>query len=756
LQYASYLQNEGIGFFITNNDASKLTTVIPPIKIKGEDKIDLEFVEHLFDKDGLLNKNKKDFERRDGQVQMALKVAESFNKNKLAVIEAGTGIGKSLAYLIPAFLWAEKNNERVVISTNTINLQTQLINKDIPLVKEILNSNLEAVLVKGRRNYLCKLKLNQMQTELEFEEESEELNTIIKWASTTEKGSIDELNFIPANNVWEKVASEADFCAGSNCAFYQGCHLQKARREASESNILVANHHILFADIQVKNKGRGVEENILLPPYRRIIFDEAHNIEKSASSFFSTTFSKSGFYKFMSLYRGKNGRGFLPRLSSKLAKQGITELSEISGFIADEVLGLFNLLYNNSFEIFDEINNYLKDLKEKHNSESYNSSATYRIRENEWKSEHFIKNFISPLNTLSEQINEFARSMNKLTMRIDELSEKIKNKFDIDFKMVKSYKNKLDVYEENISSLINSNIEENVAWIETFGDVENPLFNFVVAPLYINKLLCDSVYNVFDTVVLTSATLTVDRNFNYFKNCSGLSFVENRETSFNSYDSPFDYKKQVLVVVPTDIPEPNSFAFNDKINDFLKESILTTKGSAFVLFTSYSQLKKSYENVSPYLRDKGYRSFFQGEMEKGKLLEKFKDELDSNLFATDSFWEGVDAPGQTLRYVILTKLPFRMPSEPLEEAKVEDMEKRGLNPFTEYTLPSAVIRFRQGFGRLVRTKNDYGIVSLLDSRVLSKSYGKTFFKSLPECKFFSGGSDETITAMKNHIESLEK
>ncbi|HOV13112.1 MAG TPA: helicase C-terminal domain-containing protein [Spirochaetota bacterium] len=688
---------------------------------------------------------------------MSKKVAEAFNKNKIALLEAGTGIGKSLAYLIPAFLWASKNNERIVVSTNTINLQSQLLNKDIPLVKKILGTDLNAVVIKGRRNYLCKLKLSNVQAEMDFDEESEELNSIINWSAITENGVIDELNFIPSNNVWEKFASETDFCIGSNCSYYGGCFLQKSRREASESNILIANHHILFADIEIRKNGRGLDENILLPPYRKIIFDEAHNIEKSASSFFSYSFSKSGFYKFMGLYRGKNGKGFLPRLSAKLAKYNVDDFLELSTFINSEVLGEFNVMYNDSFDVFKKINSYIKSIGENSNSkDTYSLSLTYRIKEKEWFSLDFIENFIKPIQSLCDLIKDFSKSFNKLVSRIDDLSDYLKNRIEIDYKLAKSYKTKLETYQDNIGKLFSVDIKEMVAWFEIFGDREEPNFSFVASPLYIDKILHEAVYSVFDSIILTSATLTADNKFEYFQNLTGLSLVKDKEIIVDSFPSPYDYENQVLVVVPTDIPEPTNYTesqlYNQKINYFIKKSVEATKGSAFVLFTSYNQLKKSYEEINPFLKDIGLRTFYQGEMEKGKLLDKFKEEIDSNLFATDSFWEGVDAPGDTLRYVVLTKLPFRMPTEPIEEARIEDMEKKGINPFTQYTLPQAIVKFRQGFGRLIRRHSDYGVVALLDSRALTKFYGKMFFKSLPKCKFAAYGSDEVIHEIKKHID----
>lgn len=694
---------------------------------------------------------------------MSKKIAEAFNSSKIALLEAGTGIGKSLSYLIPAFLWAEKNNERIVISTNTINLQSQLLNKDIPLVKKILDSNLDAVVMKGRRNYLCKMKLSNLQSELDFDENAEEINSIIKWAGITDNGVVDELTFIPSYNVWEKFASETDMCLNSHCPYFSGCFLQKSRREASESNIIIANHHILFADIEIRKNGRGLDENILLPPYRKIIFDEAHNIEKSASSFFSYSFSKNGFYKFVGLYRGKNGKGFLPKLSSKLMKYNVDDYYNLANFINNEVLGTFSIMHNNSFDIFALINKYIKSLANNNNLKDngqYSYSYSHRIKEKEWQNSDFLNTFMRPIKSLCDLLYEFSKSLNKLISRMEDLPDSLRNKIELDYKLAKSYKNKLESYIDNILQLFSVDIKKMVAWIEISGDKEEPNFSFVASPLYIDEILNEAVYSVFDSIVMTSATITVDNKFDYFKNLTGLSLVKNKEIIVESYQSPYNYEQQVLVVVPTDIPEPTNYTeskvYNEKINYFIKRSIEMTKGSAFVLFTSYNQLKKSYEEVNPYLKDIGLRAFFQGEMEKGKLLERFKEEIDSSLFATDSFWEGVDAPGDTLRYVVLTKLPFRMPSEPIEEARIEDMESKGINPFTQYTLPSAVIKFRQGFGRLIRKHDDYGVVALLDSRALTKYYGKIFFKSLPRCKFAAMESDLIINEIKEHIDDCYK
>lgn len=752
LNYASFLQDKGIGFFIVDNNGEKLTTVVPPI-IK-ENKIQYEDIEKMFAIDGPISHIKEDYEIREGQIRMARIVTEALNENKIALIEAGTGIGKSLAYLIPTFMYAEKNNERIVISTHTINLQSQLVNKDIPLVKKILNSKIEPVLIKGRRNYLCKLKIFYMQSELQFED-NEEIFNILEWSKKTKSGSIDELNFLPDNEIWDKFASDKDFCIGGQCSFYSSCFLQLARIKAQESNILIVNHHILFADIELRNNDAK-----FLPDYKKVIIDEAHNIEKSATSFFSSHFSKNGFYKFLSFYKSKNNKGLFSDIIQKFSKDNSKEIAQLASFISEDILYNFNLLYTESFNIFEEINVFIQSIIEKNNYSSENiKNLSYRIKIDEWQTDFFQDNFIKPFNNLIRLLEEFLKSYNKLIKLVDEMLDNLefeeRKKYELEFKLLKAYNVKLESYYQNIVSLLNIDIEESVVWIEIFGKKENPLFTFYIAPVKIDILLKEKMFDFYDSIVMTSATLSVEKKFDYFNNMIGLYLVKDKSIIFDSIESPFDYEKHVLFVCPTDIPEPRHKDYNERLNNFLKKTILATQGSAFILFTSYDQLKKSYEEVNPYLSEYGYRSYYQKEMSNQKILELFKENINSNLFATDSFWEGVDAPGKTLRYVALAKLPFRMPKEPVEEAKIEYIEKKGLNSFTEYILPQAVIRFKQGFGRLVRKKDDYGVVALLDSRVLQKTYGKTFFKSLPRCKFFSGNTESVIIEIKKHLELIE-
>lgn len=754
MQYASVLKNQGIGFFITNNTVSRLTTVIPPIVLQRSRKITEDELEEFFCNNGKIAKMRDGYEVRENQLKMSKTIAQAFNDNELALIEASTGIGKSLAYLIPAFLYADKNNARVVVSTNTITLQSQLINKDIPFVKKLLDSPSSACLVKGRRHYFCKMKAYHLDNELEFSEETQALNEILEWGNTTATGAVDELNFVPEAAVWEKVASDADFCLSNQCIFFRDCFLQKARRAASEANILIVNHHVLFADLQLRYESGSFNENILLPPYQKIIFDEAHNIEKAASSYFTHSFSKSGFYKFLSLYRGKRGKSFLKSFVKKMYASSSKVLYAAGEYVEREVCGNLEQLYAIAGDELEKCGSYIRDIVNRE-YQGGRLSINYRVLPQEWDSEDFREKMILPLRTIIESMDTLLESMKQVNTFLDSLSDKEKMQYEMDFRTIQGFTSKLDCYMKELSILLSAD-ERSVNWIEIFGEEEAPFFNIVSSPLYINHFLHDALHSVFETVIFTSATLTVNKKFDFFMNMTGLNLVgEEKKLIVKSFESPFHYDDVVLFAVPVDIPEPNHPDYNSILNRFIYESVKTTKGSAFVLFTSYQQLTKSYDEVNPLLRQAGYRSFRQGDKPKDILLSDFILEKDSSLFGTDSFWEGVDAPGDTLRYVMLTKLPFRMPTEPLEQARVEDMERRGINSFVNYTVPTAVIKFRQGFGRLIRTNSDYGIVALLDSRVISKSYGKTFFASLPRCKFVSGTTSDIMKAMEAHINIME-
>lgn len=755
LYVASSLQNEGIGFFIVDNKVNKLNIVVPPVLTKEIKKIDISEIRTFFKEDGTLSKKKDGYEHRKDQEEMSVKIAEAFNENKIALIEAGTGIGKSLAYLIPAIHWVEQNKTRVVIATNTINLQNQLLLKDIPFAKNALDIDVKTELVKGRRNYICKLKVYNLNNELEFEEDNEQLKEILKWTNTTSNGDVDDLNFIPDSLLWEKVSSEVDFCIGRHCMFFSSCFYQIARRKASEANILIANHHILFADLQIRSEGRGMDENLLLPPYRKIIIDEAHNIEKNAASFFAFSFSKNTFLKFLTYLKKKRGNsGLFITLKKKLSKETNEKAEEILELITDNCLTKLTELQDKSIDIFNKIIDYLYSNKVNDTQTAFLKKVSqFRIKDQEFLSTDFHDNVIVYLEELITQIEELLKAIEEVTEKLNKPI--FLSTYEIDIKLLKSYYNKLSSFGVNLANILNSDSSEYIKWIELSYDTLYTNFKITATPLYVNKILSENLFKAFDTIVLTSATLTVNKKFDFFNHTTGLGLVKDRNIETAIYPSPFDYENRVLFIIPEHMPEPTAFEYNEKLNEYIKETVLLTGGSSFVLFTSYHQLKQSFEEAGKFLKENGIPCYVQGEMEKTTLLNTFIREIKSTLFATNSFWEGVDAPGETLRYVILAKLPFNMPSDPIEEAKIEDMERKGINSFMNYTLPNAIIKFKQGFGRLMRKKDDYGIVAILDSRILKKQYGKLFFHSLPRCKFVSSNLDKISEAIRKHIAIYE-
>ena len=406
---------------------------------------------------------------------MSLQIAQSFNNNSLLIVEAGTGIGKSLAYLFPA-LYAIRNNERVVISTNTINLQSQLLNKDIPFVKEVLGTELEAVLVKGRRNYLCKLKLYHLDEELEFTEEQEEINEIKSWSNSTKNGSIDELNFVPNNTIWEKVCSDSDFCMGSKCMFYRDCFLQQARRKASEAHILIVNHHILFADLQIRAESGNINENILLPPYKKIIFDEAHNIEKAASSYFTINFSKAQFYKFINHFRGKKQKSYLRTFMTRLVNNPDKNLYAIGEYMEREIIQGIEKTFSAAIESFEIIQEYLHAAIEKENNNYQKLSLTLRILPQEWESTFFIAKVLKPLGVICDHLLAVKEAFLTCVRLFEELPEASRSKFEYDINNLEGYTSKVKTFHKDLSQLITSTITHKVAWLEIFGDQDRLFF----------------------------------------------------------------------------------------------------------------------------------------------------------------------------------------------------------------------------------------------------------------------------------------
>ena len=701
--------------------------------------IDAHSLSQLLKAGGALESQASYFEERESQIRLLKEVTNAFNNNLVGVLEAGTGVGKSFAYLLPSLLWAQKNDERVVISTGTINLQQQLFEKDIPAAQKLMSLSLKAMLIKGRQNYICRRRVKDVLQENDLtSEEIEELDELIKWLNETTTGDKASIPFMVREGLWQRVQSESDACLGIKCPFYESCFVIKLRKEANEAHILVVNHHLLFADIETRLNGLPFDENGVLPAYTRLIFDEAHGIEDSATSFFSSRLNRFVILKQLSLLarsRKNTHAGLLYTLdilssSPEYLQECLVKMQDIKVALAEFEIACLALLSTN---------------------------YTFRFTA---KDAHRTHDFITGLNELHRALHSFLASFRGLIQSIDEEEHSLPNVWE-----AKQIYKRFEAFAELCESFLDWEKQEDfVFWIEkrrlNSGQNRGELFAKTDAveyypiinktPLSIAKMMNIGVFEQFETVVCTSATLQTSSGFDLWLQRVGASLLSPQRLVCGDFPSNFNYKNNVALAIPQDIPLPDSPLFQKAIETAVEKLIGASKGRALVLFTSFESLR----SAAGYLRDRhhwDYPIFVQGEADRFKLLESFKNSTDSVLLATSSFWQGVDVPGESLSHVIIVKLPFAVPTEPVFAARSEAIEKEGRSSFFELSLPGAIIAFRQGFGRLMRRNTDRGVITVLDRRVLVKSYGKQFLQSLPETKQLFYPLEDIISEIKTFL-----
>ncbi len=701
----------------------------------------------LIQEGGLLSRFFSGFEPRIQQQQMLENVVEAYNKNTIALIEAGTGTGKSIAYLIPALLWADHCKERTVISTNTITLQEQLLHKDIPSLIKALNLKLKVVLVKGMNNYLCLRKLEDALSEISLfkTEDTEEIEKINQLKSYCIEGSRSELPFMPKPATWERVSAESEACSRNECPFFQECYFFKARRAAQEAQILVANHHLLFSDLTRRAELNNYSDPAILPPYRRVILDEAHHIEDIATEYFASRLSRLDLLKTLGkLTADKHAanQGKLPLLREKMStlfpKGAPHEILNIIQRLTIDLPGMRHVIQERIHQLFDQIAGFVETVK-KPFAEQENSQKENKLR--------LIDDYLGHIYWVQRVIphgKQLLESLRQYTQTIKSIDDDLKH---IDHPRLQEQTKsiRLDIQglllrlETNISILnkflSEEKNKERVRWIETRELKALLNVELIDANLDVSQLLVDFLFSQFSTIVLCSATLATNQQFDFVKKRYGLqaNLLKDRKITENIYDSPFDFKNQSLLAVPTDIPPPNHPDFKEIAFENVWKAIQVSHGQAFVLFTSYQMMQACYDKLSKRLESGCYPVFKQGDENQKFLLQKFKQTKRAVLFGTDSFWEGVDVAGDALRCVIIVKLPFKVPSEPIIQARTEAILSKGGDPFFEFSMPHAIVKFKQGFGRLIRHKADRGCIICLDTRLVTKGYGKQFINSLPAC-----------------------
>ncbi|OEU73372.1 MAG: helicase [Desulfuromonadales bacterium C00003068] len=758
LSIAATLGEQGIGFHIVDNTVENVYKVVEACPPQAQQLLKPETLAAHLGPEGPLAQHLGNYEERPEQLRMALDCADAFNHDKLATIEAGTGTGKSLAYLIPAILWSLGNEEPIAISTNTINLQEQLIRQDLPLLKKAIKQDFQAVLVKGRSNYLCLRRLDNAYREPDLfnNEHTSDLENLRSWATDTKGGSKDELNIVPASQVWNEVCCEMDQCPRTRCPHYTRCFFHKARRRAAHADLLIVNHSLLMSDLAVRSQTENYSAAAVLPPYSRIVIDEAHHLEDAATRNFSIRISEFSFSRILNrlCHPRKQERGLLPQLLSSLAK----ELPDTEAILYDslytqieELVSRCRQLRDNSRQQFQSQRDAFCQRKEQ---SSPRNDLRWRITTTEAQTSDW-KKLRKSLNPLAKESAEIAAKLERLLKECNKnLPDKTAEVLIGSLTDTQGVCDRLAGLSNDLNLLLTLD-DHACTWVEAtpgLGRNREMVLWLNMAPINVAHTLKRALYDRFRTIILTSATLTTNHSFNFFNQRSGLDLCPPERCTERQLESPFDFANQAVIAVPTDIVEPNHDHFATMLSEQVEAAVRASHGRTFILFTAYTLLKKIYNQLDAPLNAHGFHCLCQGQAARHQMIEQFKHGDGNILFGTDSFWEGVDVPGRSLEQIIITRLPFRVPTEPIQIARSEAIEQQGGNPFMLYTVPQAIIRLKQGFGRLIRHRNDRGVVLILDKRVISKRYGRLFLNSLPPAQQIKAPAAEiqqTLTTFFN-------
>ncbi len=693
----------------------------------GEDADDLDLLDPdelagLFDTGGLFESRMEGYEQRSQQVSMVRGVARAFNEGEVLLVEAGTGTGKSLSYLTPALVWAVQNDQRVIISTNTRNLQEQLYYKDLPFLLDNLGLAFRATLLKGRSNYLCLDRWRQVTRrpgDHLTPDEREAAIPLVVWARETKTGDISEhagFSRGAGRGLWEKINGEGTACP--RCVFKEECFVSRVRAASMASHVVIVNHALLFSDLQA--------DHAVLSRYTHLIIDEAHNLERAAVQHLTLEIGgwrmRGVLSKMYTAERGGTGvLAGLDRLASRSAEnqEWKTPLAAGTRMAIDRLIEV-----NHRIEEFFRI---ASDEAHNHSDDRSTRKLKLRYRAND----DYAEILRSSAPVLIGSCASLREALGTLHGTLDYVPDSWLDDREVRMNAVQAAMEFCREMEERLYLLTLAEEEDRVYWVE--ASRAHPMSCILTgAPLQVAERLHDDLFSSMRTVVLTSATLTVGEKFDYQLERLGLDRIAAPRLQVQGIGSPFDYEDQVLVGVPANFPSPRSEAFQAAISRLILDLVVSTRRSTLVLFTSYNQLNRTFQDIEPTLAEHGVAALAQGTSgPRSALLDRFRRSDTAVLLGTDSFWEGVDVPGKALEMVILVKLPFAVPTDPLVQAQVERLEEAGRNSFLEFQVPEAVIKFRQGFGRLIRSTRDYGVVTILDQRVISTAYGGLFLDSLP-------------------------
>ncbi len=693
--------------------------------------------------------NWPEFEYRKAQMEMSSLVWEIINRGGNALIEAGTGTGKSLAYLYPVFYQARQNKESVIIATYTKNLQQQLIEKEIPFLAKVLGFPLKAALLMGRGNYLCQRKLAL------YRHNSQQLSAMqrkifLKILGSVEQnqGCLEQLGYSIPSELREMFTSESETCLRKLCPYQSKCFWFLARKKAFEAQIVIVNHHLFFADLGMRMGHDFSDDKLVIPPYNCVIFDEAHHLEEVASEYLGQRldeFEINRYCRRLLHKEGRWGKGWLVSLRQRFLEKG-TDLS----FMQRGIALLEAELIPNLLTLEGLLKTFFQLLREKQNLRPENGELNSR----------FTTNLLEKSSPFSEVVRQIIQGIEewskKLSLLVDEMQDFEEMAEDSIFLMEAGR-----FFKEigmNLPLLLDGTDENYVFWITVNPSLDGKRFTRTIinrVPLQINDLLYNELFSKVKSSVLTSATLAVGNDFDFIRERLGIDSLHPSERREVILESPFDYNNNVLVIAGNNLPNPEAANYIKEISLLLQELIRAAEGRSLLLFTNRRQMSDVYDHIAPRLKEEGFHLFKQGEKPRSLLLKVFRRTNRSVLFGIDSFWEGVDIPGQQLSNVIIMRLPFRVPTEPLFQAKWEALEREGKNSFLHLSLPEAVLKFKQGFGRLIRTKADKGTVVILDKRICTKNYGRAFLTSIPGGKIIKVQAEQIPKLVKDWLESCE-
>lgn len=736
LDVAARLHDGGVGFGIIDNAATDLFVVVEVPSARPEVRLDPFRVVDCLGQHGPVARALGGYEDRPSQRDMAAHIADAYNDGGVLLLEGGTGVGKSFAYLVPALLWARANDERTVVSTNTINLQEQLVARDLPLLRDAFGDETWTptfALLKGWRNYLCLARLDvamASQQSLLEEDKVEELLGVAAWAGRTGDGTLGDLATPPSPEVWDEVAAEPDLCPRLKCPHFDRCFLFRARRRAAEADVVVVNHHLLAADLAVRQVSDNWDEAAVLPPYRRLVLDEAHHLEDVAAGHLGRQVTSAGVRRTLGRLE-RNGRGLIPTLARELAAEGDV-LARASLELVRAVLlpavaearGLAEVVFA---RLLDRLTG---------------AGSPFRLTDD------FAADPIWE-EGLNRELEALLAAFRRLTQALDTVVDRI-GEGELNERRIQVIQEARAVLRrlESAADALNHTLRPVgggapvVRWLERTG-AKGMTVSLAAVPLDLAPVLRDLVFDRARTVVLTSATLAAGGDFAFLESRLGLDRDPSPVTVREILASPFDYGAQCLFGIPADAPDPreDEAGHDDAVVQAVRDLVYAADGGVFALFTSHAALRRAASRLRGSVASR-WPLLVQGESSRDALLRRFREAGNAVLLGTDSFWEGVDVPGRALRALVLAKLPFKVPGEPLTAARLERLAEQGQDGFFSYLLPHAALKVKQGFGRLIRSRQDVGVVVLMDRRVLARRYGPLILEGLPPADRITGSWQE--------------